>query len=172
MTTQIKGNDTSTFGGAIQTNESSIVSNRPMFFAYLSSTPSINDGVNTTIPFDLTLFDTDSAFNTSTYRFVVPTGKAGKYFFQVSARIIAPSNTDLALSQTMIYKNGTLVNRTYTDYTANYIRTSHEIVTNIVNCAEGDYIQGFAYANTISNGASTLASGTSYTTFYGFKLIG
>jgi len=172
MTTQIKGDATSTFGGEIKTNNDSIISNRPIVSAYLTATVSISEATNSTIPYNATQIDTDNAFNTSTYKFTVPTGKAGKYWIHNSVRMDTGTNTDLNIGQAMIYKNGALVKRQYDNFTANYIRASHNVVTAILDLAEGDTISGAVYGNTQDNGGITLASGTTYSNLYIYKLIG
>ena len=60
--------------------------NYPAFKVSLSSNTQVTDSVTTTVPFDTEIFDTDSAFDTTTnYDFTVPSGKAGKYFFTFTA---------------------------------------------------------------------------------------
>jgi hypothetical protein len=60
--------------------------NYPAFRVSLSSATQVTHSVLTTVPFDTTVFDTDSAFDTTTnYDFTVPSGKAGKYFFTFTA---------------------------------------------------------------------------------------
>jgi hypothetical protein len=49
------------------------------------------------------LWDTDSAFDTSTYKFTVPSGKAGKYWFYGAIQLQNLTNEDEA--RAMIYKN-------------------------------------------------------------------
>jgi len=49
----------------------------------------ISSATYTTVQFDNETFDTDSAYDTSTYKFTVPTGKAGKYYFYASTRVLA-----------------------------------------------------------------------------------
>ena len=65
--------------------------NTPAFLARLSSNLTVATSTVTTLPFtdDSTspkAFDTDNAFNTTTYTFTVPSGQAGKYYFYVTAR--------------------------------------------------------------------------------------
>ncbi len=52
--------------------------NYPSFYAYLNSTQSISDSTDTTVQMGAELWDTDSAFDTSTYTFTAPV--TGKYF--------------------------------------------------------------------------------------------
>jgi len=60
--------------------------NTPMVFAKLSSSQSIANNTETVVQFATETFDTDGAFNTSTYKFVVPSGKAGKYLVSAYCR--------------------------------------------------------------------------------------
>ena len=59
--------------------------NSPSFYAYMSGNQTgYNQGVWYDIPFDTEVWDTDSALsvsNVDNYQFVVPSGKAGKYWF-------------------------------------------------------------------------------------------
>ena len=77
--------------------------NYPSFYAYLNSTQSIADSTDTTVQMGAELWDTDSAFDTSTYKFTVPSGKAGKYWFYGAIQLQALTNEDEA--RAMIYKN-------------------------------------------------------------------
>ena len=60
--------------------------NTPAFRAYMGATQNLNDVTNTVVAYNTEAFDTDSAYDTSTYRFTVPSGKAGKYFFYAQYR--------------------------------------------------------------------------------------
>ena len=60
--------------------------NTPMVFAKMSGSQSIANATETVVQFDTETFDTDSAFNTSTYKFTVPSGKAGKYLVSAYCR--------------------------------------------------------------------------------------
>jgi hypothetical protein len=56
--------------------------NYPSFHVTMSANQtSISSDTNVTVQFDTETYDTDSAYDTSTYTFTVPSGKAGKYFF-------------------------------------------------------------------------------------------
>ena len=80
--------------------------NTPAFFAYRSSQQStIGNETPTKIQFNAEIFDTDNAFDsTSNYRFTVPSGKQGKYFFTATARAVNTTGTGMRLS---FYVNGT-----------------------------------------------------------------
>jgi len=53
----------------------------PAFRVYMDGDQSISGGSTATLEMDAETFDTNSAFNTTTYKFVVPSGGDGKYFF-------------------------------------------------------------------------------------------
>jgi hypothetical protein len=55
--------------------------NYPSFFARRFNNQSVGADTDTKMLPDDVVYDTDSAFDTSTGRFTVPTGKGGKYFF-------------------------------------------------------------------------------------------
>lgn len=151
--------------GTIVTSTSA-ATNTPIVYVYKASTQSLSEATNTTIQFDTKSIDTDNAFDTSTYEFTVPAGKAGKYQIQVDARLdgLASSNIDLAIA--MIYKNGSIVKRNYWTFTANYIRTAHPVCNMIIDLAEGDTIQGVCYINTASNVGGNLLGGVNQSSIY------
>ena len=96
--TNSAGSGNITIGSGVTVNV-----NRPSFFAYLNATQSIADSTDTTVQMAAELWDTDSAFDTSTYKFTVPTGQAGKYWFYGAVQLQALTNEDEA--RAMIYKN-------------------------------------------------------------------
>ena len=69
---------TSNGSGTLTLNNAAL-KNTPAFFAKLSGNQTINNNATTVMAFDTEVYDTDSAFDTSSYRFTVPSGKAGKY---------------------------------------------------------------------------------------------
>ena len=77
--------------------------NRPSFYSYLNTTQSISDSTDTTVQMAAELWDTDSAFDTSTYKFTLTTGQAGKYWFYGAIQLQNLTNEDEA--RAMIYKN-------------------------------------------------------------------
>ena len=61
--------------------------NTPAFSVYKSANFELSDVTETKYEFDTESYDTDNAFdNSSNYRFTVPSGKAGKYFFYMRSR--------------------------------------------------------------------------------------
>ena len=148
------------------------LSNTPIVYVTKAATQSLSEATNTKIQFDTESIDTDNAFDTSTYQFTVPTGKAGIYQIQVDARLDSLSNTNLDLAIVAIYKNNVQIKRNYWTYTANYVRGANPVVNMITNLAVGDTIEGVAYINTNNNGGGQMFAGTSQSSMYIQKLIG
>ena len=94
MASIIKANQLQDFGGnSIITSDgagnvtvnAAAMKNTPAFSAYGTTAQSVSSGAFTKVVFDAEDYDTDNAFDTSTYRFTVPSGAAGKYL--VKARL-------------------------------------------------------------------------------------
>jgi len=141
--------------------------NTPSFAVKQSGDQSIPNATNTLITFNTEDFDTDSAYDTSNYRFVVPSGKAGKYFF--SARLYMEyGNNANELGRLGIYKNATavaifggLANGTENQGKSLSINT-------ILDLAVSDYVDVRMYHN--QGGAQSTAADPDFTYFYGYKL--
>jgi len=142
--------------------------NTPSFAVKQSGDQSIATATTTIVTFNTEDFDTDSAYNTSSYRFVVPSGAAGKYFF--STRLYMEwGNTANELGRLGIYKNGTaeaifggLANGTENQGKSLSINT-------ILDLAVSDYVDVRMYHT--QGGAQSTASDSDFTYFYGYKLI-
>ena len=148
------------------------LSNTPIVYVTKAATQALSEATNTTIQFDTKSIDTDNAFDTSTYKFTVPTGKAGIYQIQVDARLDGKSNTNVDLAIAMIFKNNVLAKRNYWTFSGNYIRTANPATNMITNLAEGDTIHGVCYVNTNNNGGGDMFAGTNQSSMYIQKLIG
>jgi len=141
--------------------------NTPSFFAYRTTGQLISDNTEVKIVYDVELWDTDSAYDSSTnYRFTVPSGKGGKYYIGAYARI-----TNFTSSRRLIYlkKNGsTNIMQGEFGNDGPYQTLS---ASTIADLSAGDYIELWGYQN--SGSSQYLASGNlSQTGFFGFKLIG
>jgi len=139
--------------------------NTPAFHVNLGGTEqSVPTSSSTKLAHNTEVFDTDNAFDTTNYRFTVPSGKAGKYYFYATARVNSSAVFTRLLS--MIFQNGSNkaeVNMNNTDV----VSTS---VSVILDLNVGDYVEHYVYQNGGNNKGfkgSTLA-----TYFLGYKLIG
>ena len=142
------------FGGA----------NTPSFKATCSGTPTVANDANVKIAFNTEVWDTDSAFDTSNYRFTVPSGEGGKYFFIASMEINITSAT--TSMRPMIWKNGATAIRTMS-YESYY---PSESTSGVINLAAGDYVEAYLYHN--AGGSKEVQTSTTDTFFLGYKLIG
>jgi hypothetical protein len=143
--------------GATLTN---FPANTPAFAVVLDASQSLNNNTVTKLTFTSELIDTDNAFADS--KFTVPSGKAGKYFFQAKVRA-ANVTTSLSL---FIYKNGSEVNVGYrsTGYSAGGIPYGGVNLIAVLDLSEGDYVEIYGDQNSGSTNSVTTKL------FQGFKL--
>tara|TARA_R110000772_G_scaffold132311_1_gene240865 strand:- start:156 stop:650 length:495 start_codon:yes stop_codon:yes gene_type:complete len=144
MTTAIKGNDTSTFGGAIAANNVSAIV--PAFSASKTdANQSIVTATNTKITFNNELFDTASNFASSRFTPTV----AG--YYQLNANIYFLVPVDQSLIQISITKNGSVIN--YGNITTASGTTSIALHASALVEANGttDYFEVYCYHNNGSN---------------------
>ena len=81
-------------------------SNAPAFFATMSANQTgLTDNTFVLIQFNQTSVNEWSGFNTSTYKFVCPSGKAGKYYFFATVRVGATSTDALRRVFIRMFKN-------------------------------------------------------------------
>ena len=139
--------------------------NRPAFSAYLSADQSIANATVTKINLNVESFDTDDAFDSSTnYRFTVPTGGDGKYFFVGTITWVNLTNEDEG--QVRIHKNGTFVQGS--GYFQGQNGTVTYQATQVISLVAGDYIELHGYQ--VSGGAISADGGEAYTNLKGYKL--
>jgi len=136
--------------------------NTPAFHAYLSSNQSVSSGAATKININTELYDTGGGYDTSNYRFVVPSGGAGKYFIYGSAQ--TTSSADFDDYQVKIYVNGS-------NYAQSRVRHHYAECINVVtqaNLSVADYVELYVYA-----GSAVDIFGADECTFFGgYKIIG
>ena len=145
------------------------LTNRPAFSAWLkASDQTLSQSVITTMVAEEEFFDTDSAYNTSTGEFTIPTGKQGTYFFNAGFTMSA----NYALVQAFIYVNGSA------RFRGNVVRNdaSSMTVSTVINLNAGDVVTARVNQNNATNalqaGGDT-SNPTRYMCYFsGFKLIG
>jgi hypothetical protein len=156
-------------GSAVSLGGSATISsadNTPSFKATCSSGTTVGHDTNAQIAFQTEVWDTDNAFDNSThYRFTVPSGEAGKYFFGASLELNMTSAVGSV--RTQIWKNGTTFVRNNDGGNSYY----HNVATyGVVDMAVGDYVEVRCYQN--SGGIKTTQTGTADNYFFGYKLAG
>ena len=137
-----------------------------------NATQSISSATNTKVQFNTEVFDTDNAYDSSTnYRFTVPSGKSGKYFF--NAKISASGgNANLNRASVMLFKNGSLDNKIFIGFETNPIRTFSSQISAVMDLAVSDYVEVFAYYETANGNSLNIDDGAEgLVQFYGYKLI-
>jgi len=149
----------------------SVMKNSPAFLVKLSSDYNIANSTSTKIQYTTEVFDTDSAYDNSTnYRFTVPSGQAGKYFFYFQVRANGWGANRFV---SYIYVNGSLDTATAEMRTASASYPSIQSSV-VLDLDVGDYIEHYVYHD---QGGTQPIQGTStehqnLTFFGGYKLIG
>jgi hypothetical protein len=149
--------------------------NTPAVSAYSNANQTVTDNTSTKVAFNAEIYDTDSAFDTSTYRFTVPSGKAGKYFIYTSIYMYG-NNNDERLRAIDIQLNGGIVRRfeAFGDSGTGFSNGGNISGGAVLNLSVGDYIEIFGKLDVNSGtpsfyGAS--AATNRYTILEIFKLV-
>jgi len=122
-----------------------LLSSTPAFQAVASSSQSISNTTDTKLTFGTENYDTDNAFADS--KFTVPSGKAGKYLFQVTAALAGTLDTGHNL-RTSFYKNGSVVTRTKARwYVSGTNQDAFSMSILIDSLSVADYIEAYIYQN-------------------------
>jgi len=144
--------------------------NTPSFRAYMTAGQSFANGVYVKLTLNATSWDTDSAFNTSTYRFTVPTGKAGKYHFD--ARWVSATVSSNPTYHIVPYKNGGYLSGGHHSTGIRGVsgRSSYSLIDVFtLNLSVGDYVEFYA----VHDDSVSSAQENEYQTYLeGFRLAG
>ena len=161
-------------GGVLKRIDYSLIKggdNTPAFLARVNSDTSVSDNVLTKVEFDTEEFDTDSCYdNTTNYRFTVPAGGNGKYFFYSSIMCNGTGSTELSDAYCYYYKNGGTVSQArYYTPTNRIYKTSvfHSLVLDLVAT---DYVEMYVNINSYS-GTQHYDGYELRTYFGGYKLL-
>ena len=144
--------------------------NTPAFKVYLSSNQSVTNSTDTKINLNTEVFDTDNAFdNTTNYRFTVPSGKGGKYYFgyQVwyfDANAGTSNFADVSLRINGSGNNTTLI-RKYGSFTNQNLSFSGNTTLSL---NDGDYVEMWSYTQ-FTSGTNTIKANN--TVLQGYKII-
>ena len=178
MSSIIRVNDIQDAGGnsIISSNGSGTFSNNlgiantPMFFAHSVTGQSVSSSTWTKITLATEIVDSDSSFADS--KFIVPSGKAGKYMFQGSLNTYG--NNDVIRVQCAIYKNGSVLAATYnfitsTDQDGRHITAD---IRTIDDASVGDYYEIYGYIQGSTPQFSHDGATPRSTNFLGYRFIG
>ena len=143
--------------------------NTPAFQGYYSSSyQTVSDNTATKLTIDTEEFDTSSAFDTSTSRFTIPSGQAGKYFLYTKFYSYSSNDTGRQC-EIYIYKNGSLIDQTENQYrlTQDNIVGGALYTSYISDASAGDYFEAYGNFNVNSGTDNRLYRAV----FGGYKLI-
>ena len=131
--------------------------NTPAFYAYKTSDQSVSNDSSTKVTFDAERFDTNSGFDLSNNKFVVPSGQGGKYLISFNLALYDASG-DIFRVLTRLYKNGNLVfmDHVYQDVTSDSYRFYTTKGFDYMDLSAGDYLELYLYAEMNDSGAITI----------------
>ena len=150
----VSGTSTLTLGGsnagtiALGSGDVQSNFNYPAFKVDMSSNQTLSSGTWTKMNLNNEGYDTDSAFDTSNYRFTVPSGKGGKYQFHTSAFIDSMSTSLLNYIYIAYYVNGSRNrNINHHNFTNSDIRSFTMTCSMQVDLSAGDYLEAYVMVN-------------------------
>ena len=140
----------------------------PSFEANLSGDTTISDVTATLVPFNVVVFDTDSCYSTSTYKFTP--NVAGKYYVYCSVMSDALGGTDLRRTSARIYKNDAHYKSVQWLQESNRARQQNPYVVGIIDMnGTTDNLSIYAYIDD-NSGSPKLETGVRSNTFGAFRL--
>jgi len=146
----------------------------PLFDVVKTADQDISDATWTKVTFNSERIDSDSAFDLSNDKFVVPSGEAGKYFFSVIVVLgNKTANNTISDAYSGIAVNGTRI-RDSLGYVAHsaYPSRIQSVTTIILDLSVDDYVEAYGYVDVTSGTAQFRGSANGQTCFSGFKLTG
>ena len=141
--------------------------NYPAFEAYLSVDTNITAATYTTVNIDTEVFDTDSAFDTSTYRFTPQV--AGKYFVYGSIRFQCSNSNNITSTVTRLDLNGSVYKNTNFDPNSNENVVDGHISAIIDLNGSTDYVTFVGYLD-VTSGTPRFDSGNKSTYFGAYRI--
>jgi len=147
----------------------------PAFEAYLggSGGQAVSDNTVTLVQANTEVYDTDSAYNTSTYRFTPQV--SGKYL--VYGSVLAETGSSSNLNENYLYvkKNGNIVTGYENNFASNPVRINLIQVNAVVDMnGSSDYLELYGRINSVSGSGQLFESDSQYkrATAFGAYRIG
>jgi hypothetical protein len=145
--------------------------NTPAFEAYLSATQTTTHSTDTIIQFNTEVIDTDSAYDTGTYRFTPQV--AGKYFIYSNLTTGSSSASQQELLRTEIWLNGSMYRRVQIDpyggSRAENVSASAQAILDLNGTTDYVQINGLSQ---VGGGTPGFFGGEKYCYFGAYRLIG
>ena len=157
--------DTTNIIGTLQ-NDGAAVGERNInsFFAHTpASYQSIPNGTFTKVQASVELYDSNSCYDTSNYRYTVPSGQAGKYFFSGGIQM-RNDNADLRI---IFYVNGSANVGTHYSVLNHSSACKAMSGSKVFNLAASDYVELYVAQGA---GSSQDLNDSKETWFCGFKV--
>ena len=149
------------------------VDNTPAFMASIVSDQTITDNTWTKVSASTEIIDSDSCYDTSTYRFTPTT--AGKYLIHGQVYTVGNIANGFSDAAAKVYKNGSGVTPMIETIGGGNGRGWPQIFSTIVDMnGSSDYVEMYGYLD-VSSGNAYFGSSSSpgeKTMWYGYKLIG
>tara|TARA_R100001480_G_scaffold42412_2_gene55168 strand:+ start:424 stop:990 length:567 start_codon:yes stop_codon:yes gene_type:complete len=166
----------STNAGTIALGSGDVQSNflQPAFEAFLGSDQTISDNSATKVQCGTEVYDTASAYdNAANYRFTVPSGKAGKYYFYGGVKGQSSSTDTIEAMSIYLYKNGAQARRNeYFQTSSNDATIIGASINQVLDLVAGDYVELYGIVNVSSGTPRFDAGGTGGATYFGAYRIG
>ena len=160
-------------GTAATTLAAAGLASAPSFLCTMSTAQtSLGDGVITKVAFDTEVYDTNSAYDTTNYKFTVPAGEGGKYYIYTKVDSADSTGSQLRSYRTYVYKNGSEYSPTVAvvDSRDNFSKGGAFMAGSIIELAATDYVEAFARIDT--NNSEVWSISTTFSVFGGWKVIG
>ena len=145
------------------------MSNTPAFEAVFNTqVTGVSDNTYTKAAYNVESYDTDSAYDTSAYRFTP--GVAGKYYVYMNIIFDAQGVDKFHSVEVAIYKNGSIHRKAYFDQYDNYLAYAKTpYLACSVTLDDDDYVEGYLLFNVVSGTNHRIDTGG---VFGAFRLIG
>ena len=147
--------------------------NYPAFEATISANFSLTDLTAVKVQFDTENFDTDNCYDNSTnYRFT-PT-VAGKYFVYTDLSMDTQQTASLKQGSVYIYKNGSAVKESETNFNDNFARRFNNKLTVVIDMnGSSDYLEVYCNLdNGVNNSNVQLNYRSGLSNYFGAYRIG
>jgi len=147
--------------------------NAPGFHANRSSGQGMLDNTSTLIAFNAETYDSNSAYDTGTGKFTVPSGEGGKYFVYVSCVISSNAGgNDINTADVILKKNGSYAAAASWDTNGYGDKLMLEINVTL-DLSASDYLEVYVTMDSATGSNCTVVGNSWDTSYFGaFKLQG
>jgi len=144
--------------------------NNPSFSAYAAST-GLSTATYNKITAGTEIYDVGGCHDTSTGKFTVPAGEAGKYAVWTRSTVSNTAGIVVANMGQWIYLNGVANQKNYHGAPANSTSAMTQTFFSVFDLSAADYLEWYIWI-TFSSGTMTLDAGIDYNSWGAYKLAG